>query len=488
MFRNLATLVLSLGLAVSLAAEDAGKVARVLPAGFITHETKTNEAKPADPVAWHDIVRTNDKGRMRIGLNDGSILTVGSETEMRIVEHNAESQQSTIELLYGRLRSKVQKITKRGGSFNVRTPTAVIGVIGTEMSIDAHRAAPISVSTVSKEDIERLPRTDIRSLLDLVPGAVPGAEPQQPTLMDYPSVDATVVYGLDGITGAMNIDPAIPQIVFLLPGEAALIERGKPPMKFIFYQDGQPPPRQDFPIGMQQAFFQAFPGCTGPVNLTDQGPNGPKYMVQGRGTSTGDIFEVRVQNPNPSCPLDVFIPYGVVLRPAGLLADMGKVEISDFQMMMADGGAGEIFSVANGFSGGMHLLAPEGEEQATFILRGYCLELNKKPPVPHTEYRFGEADKEVMEQSKRIVATSYRLFHTGKVVSKYNPVAMITQWSLWISREGLSEKEFTKRYTKLTEDNYKARELKFDKKAKELTELVAAEMWENTQKVLAEAK
>jgi len=90
-----------------------------------------------DQVQWNDELQTNTAGRLRVNLRDGSILSLGSNARLRVVEHNAVAQQTTLELLYGRLRSQVVKLTQPNSKFEVRTPTAVAGVIGTDFVIIA---------------------------------------------------------------------------------------------------------------------------------------------------------------------------------------------------------------------------------------------------------------------------------------------------------------------------------------------------------------
>ena len=73
---------------------------------------------------------------MQAGLDDGSILSVGSNSELRVLQHDAASQQTSLEMNAGRLRSKVVKITQPNGKFEVHTPNAVIGVIGTDFYVE----------------------------------------------------------------------------------------------------------------------------------------------------------------------------------------------------------------------------------------------------------------------------------------------------------------------------------------------------------------
>ncbi len=92
--------------------------------------------KAKDPVNWNDLLKTDATGRMRIGLDDGSILSMGTDSELRVVQHNAAAQQSQLQLNFGRLRSQVVKLTRSGSHFEIRTPSAVAGVIGTDFFLD----------------------------------------------------------------------------------------------------------------------------------------------------------------------------------------------------------------------------------------------------------------------------------------------------------------------------------------------------------------
>lgn len=65
-------------------------------------------------------------GRVRIALEDGSVLNVGSASSLAVIKHDAGAQQTQLELLYGRLRAKAVKISRPGGEFRVHTRTAVI--------------------------------------------------------------------------------------------------------------------------------------------------------------------------------------------------------------------------------------------------------------------------------------------------------------------------------------------------------------------------
>ena len=112
----------------------AGKVTREVPQGTIQRQGGTEmPLAQNDSVAWNDTVHTQNKGRLQITLTDGSVLSVGSRSEMKIVKADPATQQTDIELVTGTVKADVQKVTKTGGHFQIHTKTAVIGVIGTTL-------------------------------------------------------------------------------------------------------------------------------------------------------------------------------------------------------------------------------------------------------------------------------------------------------------------------------------------------------------------
>jgi ferric-dicitrate binding protein FerR (iron transport regulator) len=123
------------------AGQTAGKVTNAIPQETVQHPGQTAHVplNMNDNVVWEDTVRTLGTGRVRISLSDGSVLNVGARSTMKIVRHDAQSEQTEIEMQLGKLRGQVVKITKPGGSFQVRTNTAVIGVVGTIFLIDIVR-------------------------------------------------------------------------------------------------------------------------------------------------------------------------------------------------------------------------------------------------------------------------------------------------------------------------------------------------------------
>lgn len=131
-------MVLRLGGGVfSPADQQAGSVNALIPESMLDRGGREVTIKLNADVNWNDLIRTLERGRVRIGLLDGSILNVGARSVFRIFKHDAQTQQSQLELTFGRMRAQVSKLAKQGASFEVRSQTAVVGVIGTEFIVVA---------------------------------------------------------------------------------------------------------------------------------------------------------------------------------------------------------------------------------------------------------------------------------------------------------------------------------------------------------------
>ncbi len=112
--------------------QHAGKVSAMIPAVNLVRAGQSLAASPEIPVFWEDTVATGHLARARVALDDGSVLNVGSDSSLRVTKHDAAAQQTDLELGYGRVRANAVKQTKPGASFQIRTPTGVAGVVGTD--------------------------------------------------------------------------------------------------------------------------------------------------------------------------------------------------------------------------------------------------------------------------------------------------------------------------------------------------------------------
>jgi len=162
-----------------------GRAVRVIPRADVTRAARTLRLNENDPLAEQDRVRTGAGGRARLSLVDGSIINVGQSSEFIVRAAQEASRASALELRYGRLRAWVAGRTG-GGSFQIRTNTAVCGVLGTTIFVEATRDLT-RVANVSEEEtaLVRVTSTDARVTHEVLlrPGegtAVPSRRPPQP--------------------------------------------------------------------------------------------------------------------------------------------------------------------------------------------------------------------------------------------------------------------------------------------------------------------
>jgi ferric-dicitrate binding protein FerR (iron transport regulator) len=71
-----------------------------------------------------------------VQLDDGSILSIGSESQVRVTKHEPSTGETLIDLRSGRLRSRVVKVRKGGTHFQIVTPQARISAVGTDFFVD----------------------------------------------------------------------------------------------------------------------------------------------------------------------------------------------------------------------------------------------------------------------------------------------------------------------------------------------------------------
>ncbi|MBI2956417.1 MAG: FecR domain-containing protein [Acidobacteria bacterium] len=183
------------------ASPTAGEVAALLPVARLQHGTTAPaEARLHDDVFWRDWVETEAQARARLALLDGSQINIGSGARLQVVRHEEASQQTEVELEFGKVRNRVRQLTAPDARFEVRTNTAVIGVVGTHFYVEAQAA---------------LAR----------------------------------VINFEGRVRVRNADLAVAGEVILETGELAEIERGQPPRK-----------RRATPQEIQQALEDTLPG------------------------------------------------------------------------------------------------------------------------------------------------------------------------------------------------------------------------------------
>jgi ferric-dicitrate binding protein FerR (iron transport regulator) len=166
--------------------QAAAAAARPAGAGGIVPKITPVAATDKMPIYYEDKLITGDGGRMRAQLEDGSILSLGQKSELLVREHNARTQQSSLQLSYGQVRAQVVKLSRPDSKFEIRTNTAICGVLGTDEYIEA--STPFSTLVLNMSDPNSRGQVEVR-----------------------------------------NSDARVTGMVVLNPGQATVVDQGKPP-------------------------------------------------------------------------------------------------------------------------------------------------------------------------------------------------------------------------------------------------------------------
>ncbi|MFC1820240.1 FecR domain-containing protein [Thermodesulfobacteriota bacterium] len=126
-------------------------------------------AKKDLPLFKGDIIVTQERGRIRLRLKDDSILTLASKTNLVVNESvynkKKKSRFSFLKMSLGKARFFVKKLANlRRSDFKVKTPTAVVGVRGSDFIIESE---PERTDVTTLEDTQ----------LEVVSLAAPEAPP-----------------------------------------------------------------------------------------------------------------------------------------------------------------------------------------------------------------------------------------------------------------------------------------------------------------------
>ncbi|MFA5098582.1 MAG: FecR domain-containing protein, partial [Candidatus Margulisiibacteriota bacterium] len=85
-----------------------------------------------------DNLRTKLNSKAEIGIDDNTTIIVEENTIININElykSDEQGDQSSLKLLLGKVRAKVKRVLKKTEKFEVKTPTSVAGVRGTDFSV-----------------------------------------------------------------------------------------------------------------------------------------------------------------------------------------------------------------------------------------------------------------------------------------------------------------------------------------------------------------
>jgi len=122
-----------------------GKVQRVKGEVVAVHSHAAEQGfrlRPGMRLYKGDTLFTMKKGKVRFRMNDGSILSMASETKLElnksVYDKKKKSRSSFLNMAFGKARFLVVKLINfKRSEFKVKTPTAVCGVRGSDYVIEA---------------------------------------------------------------------------------------------------------------------------------------------------------------------------------------------------------------------------------------------------------------------------------------------------------------------------------------------------------------
>jgi hypothetical protein len=165
-----------LSLAVLARAQEVGTVAAADGSGEIGRDGGWTPAAIGAAVYSGDHLRTARPGRLRVVFQDDSVLTVSDDSEVTIDRNVFDPKQGKVESSFDLLKGKVSSLVSEyyhntGAIYQVKSPTAVAGVRGTEFTI-AYNADSDSTEVVGISG-----HVEVRGLADpSAPGVLITAE------------------------------------------------------------------------------------------------------------------------------------------------------------------------------------------------------------------------------------------------------------------------------------------------------------------------
>ena len=143
-------------------------------------------------------IRTGKNGRMRLRFADESTLVVSDDSVLKIERYEQPASGARKASFLLQLGLIGQKVTP-GGSWEVRTPTAVTAVRGTEFSVEFDQKKATSVNV----------RTGVVSVQGVRPAPGGGTRPVDPSevvILDKP-LQGTTCNPVDGCINVMTWKP-----------------------------------------------------------------------------------------------------------------------------------------------------------------------------------------------------------------------------------------------------------------------------------------
>jgi hypothetical protein len=94
----------------------------------LNHGANVNSRRAEANAELHrnDTVSTDRSGRARLNLRGRCLLTLGSGSQLKVLQSNPISQQSAVQLVTGRLRSQLGRFVVQNATYQVHTPHGTV--------------------------------------------------------------------------------------------------------------------------------------------------------------------------------------------------------------------------------------------------------------------------------------------------------------------------------------------------------------------------
>ena len=120
------------------AASSVGNIVYVSGSAWVEQSGVRDPAAIGGKVFTNDVIVTGARGRVKIHMRDGSRVYVSANSRLALKEFAMKNNSlltATFNMLWGKTRFLVNKLTNKRARFDVKTSTAVLGVRGTEFAV-----------------------------------------------------------------------------------------------------------------------------------------------------------------------------------------------------------------------------------------------------------------------------------------------------------------------------------------------------------------
>jgi len=151
------------------AASSIGRIVHTYGPAWVQRGATREKVTKGQIVLRNDAIVTGSRGRVKIVMGDGSKVYIGAKSRVSLRKYSLRGTKllnANIHMLWGKARFFVNKLKTRSSSFRVRTPTAVLGVRGTEFIVIVPPTPELlnrAFDNITLDDVPELPTRTILS-------------------------------------------------------------------------------------------------------------------------------------------------------------------------------------------------------------------------------------------------------------------------------------------------------------------------------------